>query len=48
MKTNIKNMFFSGYDCDSLALDNVINFVSNFINFLENIKMLFKLEIVCV
>ena len=25
--------FFSGYDCDSLALDNMTNFASTFINF---------------
>jgi len=35
IKTNIdkKICFFSGYDCDSLALDNITNFASTFINF---------------
>ena len=36
-----KICFFSGYDCDSLALDNVTNFVSNFINFFRKYKNAF-------
>ncbi|MBD23365.1 MAG: DNA photolyase [Alphaproteobacteria bacterium] len=33
---NKKICFFSGYDCDSLALENITNFASNFINFFKN------------
>lgn len=30
--------FFSGYDCDSLALENITNFGNSFINFFKNFK----------
>ena len=33
--------FFSGYDCDSLALEHVTGFASSFINFFKNIKVHF-------
>ena len=33
--------FFSGYDCDSLALEHLTGFASSFINFLKIIKVHF-------
>ena len=39
--TNDKICFFSGYDCDSLALDSITNFVKNFINFFSKYKNAF-------
>ncbi len=39
--TNNKICFFSGYDCDSLALDYVTNFVANFIDFFSKYKNAF-------
>ena len=35
---NNKICFFSGFDCDSLALENITHFASNFIKFFSNYK----------
>ena len=43
IKNNLqeKICFFSGYDCDSLALEKVTNFSSNFIDFFKKYKNAF-------
>ena len=36
-KSNI-SYFFSGYDCDSLALDGITGFVDDFVNFINHLN----------
>ncbi len=37
-ETNETTCFFSGYDCDSLALENITNFLNDFLKYFKDLK----------